>query len=274
MAVAERGTNDVAVYPLTSGLASPPQALTSVAPSFTISAPGAESLMAGSQLYVGEYPNTIAVYNVTHNGVLGISTSAAGSITNGVNDPSAFTAGPFNGSAALFVANRGNNDVAVYKGIDNVPTGFDNSPILTIGALSAPNGVAFDANGDLWVSEAKDVVEFAPPFAANSASAATITNGVQSPSGVAFDLTGTMYVADKGKNAIVVFPPGSTTPSLTFANGINGPAGMVIDGSYLYVANAVGGNLAEYRLPLSASSQPIATNATNMNQPAAISLLQ
>ena len=274
MAVAQRGTNEVAVYPLTSALTAPPQSLTSAAPSFTISAPGAESLLAGAQLYVGEYPNTIAVYNVTHNGVLGISTTAAGTITDGVNDPAAFTTGAFNGSAALFVANRGNNDVAIYKGLDNVPTGFNNTPVLAIGALNAPNGLAFDANGHLWVSEAKDVVEFTAPFAATSAPSATITNGVQSPSGVAFDLTGTMYVADKGKNALVVFPPGSTTPSLTFVNGINGPAGMFIDGSYLYVANAAGGNLAEYRLPLSSSSQPIATNATNMNQPAAISLLQ
>jgi hypothetical protein len=272
LAVAQRGANEVDIYPLTSDLADPPQAVISSRPAFTIAAPGAESLW-GPGLYVGEFPNTIATFTGTHNGT-GISLTAAGSITSGVNDPAGFAVWPFNGTESLFVANRGGNDIAIYKGFDNVPTGFNSTPEMTISGLSAPNGLAFDHQGHLWISQASDVVEIAPPFAANSVPATTITSGVQSPSGVAFDSTGTMYVTDKGKNAIVVYPAGSTTQSLTFTNGISGPSSPVVNGSYLYVANAAGNDVSEYRLPLSSSSQPIARNAVNMNQPAAIALIQ
>lgn len=274
MAVAQRGANEISIYPLSSDFATPPVSLISAAPSSTISAPGADSLLEGPQLYVGEYPDTIAIFDVTHNGLLGVSITPSGSISGGVSDPAGFAIWPFNGTESLLVVNRGGNDVAVYTGFDNVPTGFNDTPSATIHGLSAPNGLTFDGKGDMWISQATNVVEFVPPLGANSAPAATITNGLQSPSAIAFDWTGTMYVADKGKNAIVVYPAGSTSQSLTFTNGISGPGGLLIDGSYLYVANTGGGDIAEYLLPLSSSSQPIATNAVNMNQPAAITLLR
>lgn len=273
MAVAQQGANEVAIYPLSSDMAQTPQSLISAAPTSTISAPGADSLMGGLALYVGENPNTIAIFNVVHNGVLGISITPAGTITNGVNDAAGFAESPFNGTPSLFVANRGGNDVAVYKGLNNVPTGFNDTPVMTMG-VNAPNGLTFDGNGNLWVSQTADVVEFTPPFTTNSTPAATITNGLQSPSGIAFDWTGTMYVADKGKNAIVVYPAGGATQSLTFTNGIDGPGGLLISGSYLYVVNTTGSNVAEYRLPLSSSSKPFATSAVDMNRPSAIAVLE
>ena len=274
MAVAQRGANEVAIYPLSSFDTNPPDALTAATPSSTISAPGVDAVMGFSSLYVGEDPSTVAEFTVTHNGLLGDSFTQAGSITTGVSDPASLAIAPFNGMLSLFVANRGNNTITVYKGLDNVPTGFNNAPALTLSGLNAPNGLVFDSKGDLWVSQAADVAEFIPPFTTNSAPATTITNGMQSPSAVAFDWTGTMYVADKGKNAIVVYPAGSTAASLTFTNGITAPGGMYINGSYLYVANTGGGNLTEYRLPLNPSSQPIATNAVNMNQPSALTQIQ
>lgn len=271
MAVAQRGANEVAVYPLTSDSANPPSSLMSTAPAYTIPAPGADSLMAG--LFVGESPNTIAIFSGTHNGS-GLTFSPAGSITSGVNDPAAFAIWPFNGTEALFVVNRGANDIAIYKGLNNVPTGFNDTPEMTISGLSAPNGLAFDRSGNLWVSQAANVVELTPPFTTNSAAATTIANGLQSPSAIAFDGAEDMYVCDKGKNAIVVYPAGGSTPSLTFTNGINGPSSMIINGSYLYVANAAGDDVAEYRLPLSSSSEPIATNAVDMNHPTGIAVIQ
>lgn len=273
MTVAQQGANEVAIYPLSGDLSQTPQSLISSAPTSTISAPGADSLMGGPALYVGENPNTIAIFNVGHNGVLAISITPGGSITSGVNDPADFAIWPFNGTEALFVANRGGNDVAVYKGFDNVPTGFNDTPEMTMG-VNGPNGLTFDGNGNLWISQTADVVEFMPPFTTNSAPATTITNGLQSPGGIAFDWTGNMYVADKGKNAIVVYPAGGTTPSLTFTNGIDGPGSLLVNGSYLYVVNTTGGSVAEYRLPLSSSSKPFAANAVDMNKPSAIAVLQ
>lgn len=274
MAVAQRGANQVAIYPLSRFDTNPPDALTPAAASYTISAPGVDAVMDFSSLYVGEDPNTIAEFSVMHNGLLGDSFTQSASITTGVSDPASLAISPFNGTLSLFVANRGNGTVTVYKGVDNVPSGFNTTPEMTISGMSAPNGLAFDSKDNLWVSQAADVVEFAPPFTATSAPAATITSGLQSPSAIAFDWTGTMYVADSKENAIVVYPAGSTSPSVTFTTGISAPGGLYINGSYLYVANTGGGNLTEYRLPLNTSSQPIATNSVNMNQPSGITQLQ
>jgi hypothetical protein len=272
MAVAQRGANEVSIYALTGGLANPPDSVKSVAPVFTISAPGAESLMRGAALYVGEYPNTIAVFNAGY-GAAGLAITPAGSITTGVNDPAGFALSAFDGTESLFVANRGANDIAVYTGFDNVAIG-NTVPALTISGLNAPSGIAFDSKGDLWVCQSTSVAEFVPPFTTASTPTTTITSGLQSPSAVAFDWTGTMYVADKAQNAIVVYPAGSTRPSVAFTTGMSEPASLFINGSYLHVANAAGGDVVEYRLPLNSSSQPIGRNAVNMNQPAAITVIQ
>lgn len=273
LAVAERGANEIAIYPLGSGTAATPDAVISAPPAVRVPAPGADSLLSGPGLYVGEYPSTIAIFNVTAHGALGIALTASGAISSAVNDPAAMAVGPVNGSASLLVANRGANTIAVYAGVDNAPSGFAPTPALTLSGLNAPNGLAFDGKGNLWVSQASDVVEFTPPFAANAAPARVITSGLQSPDGIAFDWTGTMYVADKGMNAILVYPAGAATPSLAFNSGIDGPGSIALDGSYLYVPNAAGNDVAEYRLPLSASSQPIATNAVDMNQPTALAIM-
>lgn len=273
LAVVQRGANEVAVYPLSGFDANPPAAVTSAAPNSTIVAAGADAIMGFGSIYVGEHPGTVAVFNVLHL-VQGDSLVSVGSITDGINDPSAFGVQQFNGTQSLFIANRGANNVTIYEGNNNASIGFNGAPEATLSGLNAPNGLAFDTKGNLWVSQAADVVEFAVPLTASSVPATTITNGLQSPSAIAFDFTGNMYVADTGKNAIVVYPAGSTTPSVTVTNGLSGPAGLYINGSYLYVSNEAGGNVAEYRLPLNPSSQPIATNAVDMNQPSGITEIQ
>lgn len=272
MAVAQHGANAIAVYPLGSPMADPPDAVQSATPKITIAAPGAESVMRGPGLYIGEYPNTVAVYNAWY-GAAGLSITPAGSITTGVSDPAAFAMSVFDGSESLFVVNRAANDITIYTGFNNVAVG-NTTPALTISGLSAPNGAAFDSKGDLWVTQSTSLVEFVPPFTSASTPAITITSGLQSPSAVAFDWTGTMYVADKAQNAIVVFPPGGTTPSLAFTSGISAPTGLFNNGSYLDVANTGAGNVTEYRLPLNSSSQPIGKNAVDMNQPTAITEIQ
>jgi hypothetical protein len=273
MLVAQRGANEIAVYPRVF----PKDSLT---PASTIPVPGAESFALTSDtiagggtigyqvLYVGEYPSTIAVINYPY-------TQVSSTITAGVSDPAALAATPVNGWVALFVANRGANDIAVYEG-----SNLDfQTPTMTISGLNTPDGLAFDPGGDLWVAQASSVVEFTPPFASNSTPAVTITAGLKSPSGIAFDRSGSMYVADKGENAIVVYPAGSITPSVTVTNGIHGPGTPLIpgDGSYftnqVFVPNVTGNSVAEFGLPLTSTSQPYVTVAGGMNQPSAVMFL-
>jgi hypothetical protein len=276
MLVAERGANEIAVYPRRWPSSSP-------SPMSTIPAPGAESFtlaidtvpMSGGEgsigfqvLYVGEYPATVAVIDSPYAAV-------NATITAGISDPAALAASTINGYEALFVANRGANDVVIYES-ENLNF---SSPTVTIPGLNAPDGLAFDAQGDLWVAQASSVVEFTPPFTANSTPAVTITDGLKSPSGIAFDQSGSMYVADKGDNAIAVYPSGSVAPSATVTAGIDGPGNLLIgeQGFYfsndLFVPNVAGNSIAAYSLPLTSTSKPFVTISRGMNEPSAVTFL-
>jgi hypothetical protein len=274
MLVAERGADEVAIYPrqFTNG---------SVLPTLTIPAPGAESIIVGNDvttsayqaiglpiLYVGEYPGTVAIIDSPY-------TAVNGTIATGVNDPAALAAGGFNGSEALFVANRAANNVVIYAGV-NLNSAL---PTATIPGFNAPDGLAFDAQGNLWVAQASSVVELTPPFTANSVPAVSITTGLKSPTGIAFDQSGSMYVADKGNSAIVVYSSGSVTPSATVKNGIDGPVSPLIPyqtGFFpdeLFVPNVTGNTISEFSLPLTSTSRPFVTISGGTNEPSAITFL-
>jgi hypothetical protein len=254
MAVAERDANEIAEYPLLPAISSP---------TATIAAQGAESFAQGvtvSTLYVGEYPSSVAVFDYPY-------TKADATITAGISDPAALGASTIDGSQALFVANRGANDITIYE------ASAYGSPAVTIPGLDAPDGLAFDSQGNLWVAQASNVVEFTPPFTPKSTPTVTIANGLKSPSGIAFDQNGSMYVADSGKNAILVYPAGSTTPSVSVSNGVSGPTDAVVYSNGLFVTNATSNTVAEFDLPLTDTSAPIATDSTGTNAPSAVAFL-
>jgi hypothetical protein len=79
----------------------------------------------------------------------------------------------------------------------------------------------------------------------------TITDGVSSPAGLAVDSSGNLYVANSGNNTVTVYPPGQTTPSVTYSNGVSGPQGVAVgsDGT-VYIANTLvasgPGDVTEY----------------------------
>jgi hypothetical protein len=265
IAVAERGTNEIALYP----------GLLSGSPTSLIPIPGAESLAVADMfpssttespvLYVGEYPAKVAILDTPY-------TQVSSTITAGISDPAALAVSTIDGYEALFVANRGANDVTIYESQN---LNFL-SPTFTIGGLDAPDGLAFDLQGNLWVAEASNVVEFAPPFTASSTPALTISSGLKSPSGITFDQnSGTMYVADKGNNAIVVYAAASVTPSLTLTNGVDGPGNLFIpsQSETLYVPNVAGNSAVEFSLPLTSTSQPFTSTSSGMNEPSAVTFM-
>ena len=257
MAVAEKGGNSISLFQ---------QLPYSGPPSFAIAAKGAESFALSftvdtpRTLYVGEYPSTVASFDFPY-------ASPNKTITSGINDPAALAVAVSGGVEGLYVANRGTNDVAFFQ-LANAST-----PAFTIGGLHAPNGLALDSSGNLWVSEAADVVEFKAPLSQNSAPALIITSGLKSPNGIAFGYDGTMYVADAGLSAIAVYPPGATSPSVTVTKGIKAPTTPLIVGGNMLVPSTGNNTVAEYALPLTSSSLPFAANATGMNAPSAITFI-
>jgi hypothetical protein len=255
MAVAERGSGEIAIYQQLPATGAPVQ---------TIAAPGAESFAyeptvdTATALFVGEYPGSVAIFSPPY-------TKSTGTITQGISDPAALVTQVTNDGWLLYVANRGANTVSVFAS-SNL-----NTPSYTIGGLNGPNRLAFDPQGNLWVSQATNVVEFKPPFSASSTPAATISSGLQSPSGLGIDFTGNMYVSDKGKNAIVVYAAGSTTPSVTVTSGITAPGNPIVTAALL-VPNA-SGSVVEFNLPLTPTSTPVASVSSGMNQPSAITFI-
>jgi DNA-binding beta-propeller fold protein YncE len=74
-----------------------------------------------------------------------------------------------------------------------------------------------------------------------------ITDAIVQPNGLAVDRRGRLYVANSN-NTVTVYPRGSTTPSITYTNGISLPFGLVVspDTGRLYVANLNANDVTEY----------------------------
>lgn len=166
------------------------------------------------------------------------TTGGAGSGQSGLSEPSGLA---FDPAGDLWVSDTGNDRV-----VDFTPpfsSGMGASTVLGqagfsavssgdgASELSAPNGIAFDSSGDLWVADTGNnrVVEFLSPFSTGMAASSVIgqlgfgvstpstsQSGLSVPSGVAFDSHGDLWVADTGNDRIVMFsPPAVTTSSTT-----------------------------------------------------------
>jgi len=140
--------------------------------------------------------------------------------------------------------------------------------------ICGPRYIAFDHQGNLWVSDNNDnrVLEFQPPFTNGMPAAVVLgqmnfTNsvcshapptalGMCSPSGLAFDSKGNLFVSDPTNFRVMMFSPPFTIgmlatlaigqPNLlsdtqfpTSQSSLNGPSGLSVDGSdNLYVADS------------------------------------
>jgi len=158
--------------------------------------------------------------------------------------------------------------------------------------LNAPNSVAFDSSGNLWVADGHRVLEYTVPLATHEAaklvigqntftnsSTATSPTGLNSPNGLAFDSSGNLWVADKLNDRVLEYnSPFSTfeaaslvigQTSLTNSTapypikptptGLDQPTGLAFDTSgNLWVADGVNDRVLEY----GASSGPATSSST------------
>jgi sugar lactone lactonase YvrE len=111
----------------------------------------------------------------------------------------------------IYVADSGNGNgiikIAASGGDLQVPSGNSAVPSpasLIRAALSEPTGVAVDAAGNLYVSDAGlNTVQEQPSGAGPLSSAVTLGfTGLSSPGGLALDASGNVYVADTGNTRI------------------------------------------------------------------------
>jgi len=170
----------------------------------------------------------------------------------------------FDSSGDLWVADRGNNRVLEYTppfidgGSPSIVIGQDSlnasAASTTRSGLNAPESIAFDSSGNLWVVDQQNnrILEFGvgspkvdgpeaeleigQPAGSNqfSTNASSISqSGLDAPVGIAFDSSGDLLVSDRANNRILGFEP-------PFADGMNAsfeigqPAGATQFTSNLY----------------------------------------
>ncbi len=238
----------------------------------------------GSTLYVAAYGfNEILKYSSqgTYEGVFADASSATNVVgATALNGPAAMRVGP---SGDLYVTNLGyydNNPMSPTYGEYTGTTVSVFSPNGTQLAdfaqgLGGPDGIAFDAHGNAYVSEfnysKSDVLQFGP---SGGTSTATINNpNVAGPTGLTFDQNGNLLIANVYSGDVLEYNPTSPISSmlplptlvsgtdLSTANGGNGfysTAVYQIDASHYLVGSAALGVIDEFTV---GAQNPISTFA-------------
>ncbi len=160
----------------------------------------------------------------------------------------------------LAVANSSANTVTLYAGTQN-------APILSItNGLVNPQGLVFDANGDLFIaSEPSTVVEYAPPY---SGIPTTIAVGVNHPQALAVDARSNLFVANgNGSNTVTEYvAPYTGGPSATISSGIDDPVSLAVDpNGNLYVANSAANTVTVYAPPYAVEPTTVSNGLNGPN---------
>jgi hypothetical protein len=170
----------------------------------------------------------------------------------------------------VYVANNAANSIVGFSAgyVGNI------SPNVSIAGastqLSAPTGLAVDANADLWVAQSAEILEFISGASGNVAPLAAITGfntGLNGAQGVAVDSSGTIYVTDNtsgGAGQVEIFASGSTgnvAPARTITGAATGlgsnPIGIAVDTSgNIYVADTANNRIAVFAAGASGNVAP------------------
>ena len=114
--------------------------------------------------------------------------------------------------------------------------------------LSAPTGVAIDAGGNVWVTNAgsNSVTELTHAGAPLSGAAGYGAGLLSTPSAVAIDLTGNAWVANSGNASVSKISASGATTSYT-GGGLAAPSSIAIDAlGDVWVSNAGNSSVSEF----------------------------
>jgi sugar lactone lactonase YvrE len=180
--------------------------------------------------------------------------SSAPATAVAVGDTAFNFAAAFDANGNLWVATFLNGSILEFSASDLAKSGSP-TPTVSIrdsipGHASAggPVGLAFDAKGNLWVSDLPDssVEEYTPSQLSSSGKPSpaivlsSSSHSLGQPSGIAFDSTGNLWVANIETNTLVKFAAsqlatsGSPTPVVTLSqdaadSSIYGPLSIAFD---------------------------------------------
>lgn len=153
------------------------------------------------------------------------------------------------GKGLVYVSDNDGNAVYIFDKND-----LAQGPIGEItDAIEAPNGLAVDRHGALYVANSNSTVEVYPR--GSTQPSVTYTDGISFPFGlVVSPNTGRLYVANFNANDVTEYPKGSTTPDTTISfvsmEG-NDPYGMALDRKDDLFVSALGYPTARaYEIPV------------------------
>jgi sugar lactone lactonase YvrE len=222
---------------------------------------GATTALQAQNLIVGEYFNRQAIEFSATGVRIGVFATSGG--------VGRFYGMAFDRAGSLNVTGVQTNNVRRF-----CPNGAEVGNIIATG-LSAPNDIAFDAAGDIYVAcGGNSTVQrysqagvskgtfasvpgpeslafnaegylFVTSYSTNSVRRISPTGQnlgafvtVAQPTGLAFDISGNLYVASAGANTILRFSPAGAAMGTFASTGMNDPRGIGFDDSgNLYVAN-------------------------------------
>jgi DNA-binding beta-propeller fold protein YncE len=136
---------------------------------------------------------------------------------------------------------------------------------------------AKSGRGLLYVSDnADNLVDIFDVKGKNQQPIGQITDGIAQPNGLATDKDGNLYVANgylASTSSVTVYPPGSTSPSVTYTDGILYPVGVAVQrNGRLYVANFDGYDVTEYRKGSTSPDKTIPFQSLEGNDPFGLAL--
>ena len=162
--------------------------------------------------------------------------------------------------------NAANEIVNGTAGTFSIPVTEKVTPIVSTFATGfnepgGPNGLAFDAAGNLYVANfGNNTVSQVTPAGVVS----TYASGLTDPLGLAFDAAGNLFVADSFGNTVSQVTPAGVVN--TFATGFNDPRGLAFDaGGNLYVTNYQGNTVSQVT-----PAGVVSTFASGFNGPAGL----
>jgi DNA-binding beta-propeller fold protein YncE len=153
--------------------------------------------------------------------------------------------------------------------VDIFPRGSTTPSREITTGISAPLGVAIDAQGDLYVSNYPAAITVYPPGATSPSE--TITGGgLTDPFGLAFDSHGNLFIADFGASQVFEIQSGTTTPVPLNLQDMTEPLQLAIDkADNMYVTDGEGDQVQVY---LPGSTTPIRTLTADFKFPYGIAI--
>lgn len=217
---------------------------------------------ASNNIYVADYGNNI-IRKITPAGVVStFAGSGDAGYTDGTGNKATFNSPrglAIDGSGNIFVADLGNNLIRKITPAGVVTTfagsrgaSYLDNATATSATFNKPNGIAIDANNNIYVAETLNhaIRKITPAGVVTTFVGGNKQTGlVGSPSGIVFDKSGNLFITDQGgrileitKDKVLKSIAGNSTAG--FAEGVgtagifNSPQGVAIDaGNNVYVAD-------------------------------------